>query len=169
MKKVIFICLMALVPSILDAQDIVSKLINEYKGTEGITTVEINKNLFNIFSTNDSNDDELNYLSNNINSIRIITNEDNKAVINFYDFIMKSIDPKIYKELVRVKEGKQDVKILAKDNDGKISELLIITNEDDESAVVSILGNIDIMKMKGLGNSIKIDGMEYLDEIEEKN
>ncbi len=160
---------MALVPSILDAQDIVSKLINEYKGTEGITTVEINKNLFNIFSTNDSNDDELNYLSNNINSIRIITNEDNKAVINFYDFIMKSIDPKIYKELVRVKEGKQDVKILAKDNDGKISELLIITNEDDESAVVSILGNIDIMKMKGLGNSIKIDGMEYLDEIEEKN
>ncbi len=166
MKKLLFICLIALFPAFLNAQDVVSELINKYKGNDGITTIEINKNLFNLISINKSKDDEDDFLANNINKIRIITSEENKD-INFYDYIMKSVDHSIYKELMLVKDGDEDVKILAKDKGGKISELLIVTNDADESAVISILGDINLKKIKGLGNSINIDGIEYLNEIDE--
>ena len=73
-----------------------------------------------------------------------------------------------YKELMVVKEKDQDVKFLINEKDGKIIELLLIAGGKDENALISIQGNIDLKNISKLSKSMKIEGLEHLNDIDEK-
>jgi len=69
---------------------------------------------------------------------------------------------------MNVKEKDQEVKFMAKKNDGKISELLLLINEPNEAGFISIVGNIDINTVSKLSKTIHMDGMDELEKLDKE-
>lgn len=166
MKKIIVILALAAFPFILNAQDFVDNLIDKYQGQKGFTTVVINSALFDIAAAIDD-DEDLQKMKGMIDNIRIIAMEDHFiSDVNFFDEIKSQIDTKAYVELMTVKEHDNDVVFYVKYDGKDIQELLLVAGGDDDNAVISIKGNINLKEMASLSNSVHISGFEYLDELE---
>ena len=71
-----------------------------------------------------------------------------------------------YEELMVVKKKGQDVKFYVLKNGQKISELLMIVGGVDDNALISIQGDIDLKTISKLSKTMKIEGMENLEEID---
>ena len=86
------------------------------------------------------------------------------ASINFYKELEKDLPASQYKELMAVKEKGQDVKFLIHEENGKITELILISS-GKENALICISGEIDLKTISKLSKSMQIQGMENLDQI----
>jgi len=169
MKKLVLISLLAIFPILLNAQDFVDNLIQKYQGKEGFTTVLINKSLFDIAIAIDDNQD-LKKMKDMIENIRIIAMEDDSIQnVNFYKEVISQLKVNTYVELMKIKESKQDVIFYAKYNNNIIEELLLIAGGNDENAIISIKGKINLKEMASLSKSVHIDGFEYMDKLKEKD
>ncbi|KPK79902.1 MAG: hypothetical protein AMS27_17555 [Bacteroides sp. SM23_62_1] len=161
MKKIISITLVLLVPVLLFAQNpAVDKLFNKYQGQEGFTTVMINKEIFKLISSTEKHEEELDKPLDKITGIKILAQEDEAVMegLNFYDELKKDLDFSAYVELVVVKEKDQDVWIIARENNGRMAELLVIVGGDD-NALIWIQGDFTFEELAQLGD---IDGLEHL-------
>jgi len=169
MKKLVLIFLLAIFPILLNAQDFIDNLIQKYQGKEGFTTVLINKSLFDIAIAIDD-DQDLKKMKDMIENIRIIAMEDDSIQnVNFYKEVISQLKVNTYVELMKIKESKQDVIFYAKYNNNIIEELLLIAGGNDENAIISIKGKINLKEMASLSKSVHIDGFEYMDKLKEKD
>ena len=89
--------------------------------------------------------------------------KDKKLYPYFKESIINKIPAKEYEELMIVKEEGNDVKILIREKAGKISELLIITDNLESASLIIIQGSISL---QNLGKLSKISGLEQLENIE---
>lgn len=170
MKYILTIILFLTLTNISRAQSAaVDKLFDRYSEKDGFTTVLITQYMFSMFKDVNTNDKDFDNLVKSLKSIRILAvdNENPPKGINFYTEIMKDLPVKEYKELMVIKEKGQDVKFLVKDNNGKISELLLIAG-GKENALISIQGNIDLKSIAQLSKSMKIEGMDQLGKMQHK-
>lgn len=146
----------------------VDKIFDKYSGKEGYTSVFISKYMFNLFSQVNPDDKDLNQIVNGLSSIKILATEDSMKNVNFYNEIMKDLPVKDYKELMVIKEKDQDLKFLIRDKEGVIVELLMIVGGTD-NAIICIQGdNINLKNISNLSKSMKIDGLENLEKMNEK-
>jgi len=168
MKRISIIIALLIFPFLTNAQDFVDQLIGKYQGKKGFTTVVVNKNLFDIVAAMDENDEDLQQMKGMIDNIRIIAMEDdlNPKNINFYQEIINQVDTKSYQELMTVKETDNDVVFYVKYMGNDIEELLLIAGGNDENAVISIKGKINLKEIASLSKSVHMKGFEHLDELE---
>jgi hypothetical protein len=168
MKKITLLAGALLVPFIIMGQNpAVDQLFNKYQGKEGFTTVFVNKDVFKMISDDDNVEHEMNKTLEKISGIKILAQEDKEITgeLNFYDELKKSLDFNKYKELVVVKEKDQDVWIIARENNDRIAELLVIVG-GDENVLVWIEGNFTFEDLSELS---EIDGLEQLELLGEKD
>jgi hypothetical protein len=170
MKKIILNLVLLISPFLLIAQNTpVDELFEKYSGKEGFTSVYITSYMFSMFADMETEDPELDELVKNLTGIKILaTDETYSGNANFYTEIINKLPLSKYKELMVIKEKDQDVKFLIHEKDGKIIELLLIAGGKNENALISIQGNIDLKNISKLSKSMQIEGLEHLEEIEEK-
>lgn len=165
MKKIITIVVLAAFPFLLNAQDFVDNMIAKYQGEKGFTTVVINSALFDIAAAMDD-DEDLQKMKGMIDNIRIIATEDHfSSDLNFFNEMKSQVDTKSYVELITVKEHNNDVIFYVKYAGNEIEELLLVAGGNDENAMISIKGKINLKQLASLSNSVHISGFEYLDEL----
>jgi ACT domain-containing protein len=170
MNTYLLILCLVIIPVIGIAQSPVDKLFDKYSGKEGFTTVYISQYMFDMFKDAKTDDKDFDELVKNLKSIRILAVENPKAVpsgTNFYKEIMKVLPIEQYKELMVIKEKDQDIKFLVKENQGKISELLMIAG-GKENVFICILGNIDMKSIAKLSKSLNIQGIKPLENFNDK-
>ena len=149
----------------------VDKLFEKYGGKDGFTTVLISSKMFSMFSDMEAGDDDINKMIKNIESIKILTTDDESLLdpgINFYKEIMNELSLDEYEELMVVKEKDQDIKFLVKEKEDIIVELLLVIGGKGNNALISIRGIIDLKSISKLSKSMNIEGLERLEEIDEK-
>ncbi|MDY6801145.1 MAG: DUF4252 domain-containing protein [Bacteroidota bacterium] len=170
MKKIILNLVLLFSPFFLIAQTSpVDELFEKYSGKEGFTSVYITSYMFSMFADMETDDPELDELVKNLTGIKILaTDETYSGNANFYTEIINKLPLSKYKELMVIKEKDQDVKFLINEKDGKIIELLLIAGGKNENALISIQGNIDLKNISKLSKSMQIEGLEHLEEIDEK-
>jgi hypothetical protein len=175
MKKVLFIIIISLgFFDIWGQSSAADKLFDKYSGKEGFTSVYISKYMFNMFmNLNDSTpqNKEMKDVVSRLNSIKILAVDDKSKIpagVNLYQEIMKAVDKNEYKELMVIKEKDQDVKFLVKENDGKVSELLLVVGGKGDNVLISIQGDIDMKNISKLAKAMDIQGMEKLEDIDKK-
>lgn len=162
------------VPIMLAAQSPADKLFDKYSEMEGFTSVYITQHMFGLFADIETEEDEDGFvdLVKNLNCIKIISVDDESpemnAEINFYDEIMKDFPETKYEELMVVKKKGQDIKFLIRKEGNNIKELLMIAGGMDDNALISIQGDIDLKTISKLSKTMKIEGMENLEEIEKE-
>ena len=171
MKRIQILIVVLLTGFITKAQSPADELFDKYSGKEGFTTVYISKYMFDLFSNIESTDPEAKEMKeviNKLTGIKIISSEKKDESVNFYKEMKKKIASGGYKELMVVKEENQDVQFLVKDNDGKISELLIVVSGDGDNVLISIQGDINMKSISKLSKAMNIEGMEQLENIDKK-
>ena len=168
MKRISIIIALLIFPFLINAQDFVDQLIGKYQGKRGFTTVVVNKSLLDLAAAMDENDEDLQKMKGMIDNIRIIAMDDhlNPENINSYQEIINQVDTKSYQELMTVKETDNDVVFYVKYMGNDIEELLLIAGGNDENAVISIKGKINLKEIASLSKSVHMKGFEHLDELE---
>ena len=101
-----------------------------------------------------------------INSIKILTQEGKKSV-SFGKELLDMLPRSEYKELMVVKEEDEEVLFLAKEEDGKITEFLLIVSGGGEDALIAILGEIDLESISSIASGLDMPGLDNLEELEE--
>lgn len=169
MKKIAILVLLAIIPGFIMAQDVIDNLIKKYQDKDGFTTILIHKDLFEMVASID-NDEDLAKMKGMIEDIRIIAMEsDSVKNVNFYKEIISQLNVSSYKELMKIKQTGEDVIFYAKYNNNLIEELLLIAGGNNENAVISIKGKINLKDLAAISKSVHIDGFEYMDKLDKEN
>ena len=165
MRKIAFLLPFLVLPILANAQKSpIDKLFDKYYGKEGFTTVLVNEEMFEVISNMESEKGELEGTLGKIKRIRVIAQDDegDKKVegLNFMEEL-KGVEFDEYKELVVVKEANQEVLVLAKEEDGKLAELLVLVG-GEENVLVSIEGKFTMEDLEALAD---LDGLDVLDDV----
>jgi len=164
MKNFFLLTSALLLPLIIMGQNAaVDQLFNKYQGKEGFTTVFVNKDVFKMISKSEEVENDMNQTLEKISGIKILAQEDSEITgdLNFYDELKKNMDFNKYKELVVVKEKDQDVWIIAREQNERIAELLVIVG-GEENVLVWIEGNFTFEDLSELS---ELEGLEQLEHL----
>ena len=160
MKRIIFLVLAVAIPALMAAQNsAVEKLFDKYSGKEGVTTVSISPELFQIVKAMDINEiDDADIPFEKISSVKVLTIEDEEQWegVNFYTEISKDLDVSKLQEVLTVNDGGEMVRIWMKVEKDEMSEFLLIVGGDD-NVLVYITGNFNMNDMEELAESVDGD------------
>jgi hypothetical protein len=160
MKRTVLLCVVLALPAFIMAQNsAVDKLFNKYKGKEGVTTVQISPELFQVINSMDVEElDQSEIPFDKVSSVKILTIEDKDAYpeVNFYDEISSQLNVESYAEVMTVDDGNETVRMWMKTGQGVISEFLLIVGGDD-NVLIYITGNFNMKDLEGLAESFDQD------------
>lgn len=147
----------------------IDDIFKKFDGKNGVTTVNISKDLMDLAAQMDSNDVKAKGLFSQISGVKILTFE--KALPEdkvAFENMVKSLSLGDYKELMVVREKDQNVKMLLKETNGKISEFLLLVTGGNEPVMISIGGNIDPKELGKLSGCMNMKGFEHLAKLNKK-
>jgi hypothetical protein len=156
-----FFLLMIAIPS--RAQNkYIDDIFNKFEGREGVTTLNLSKDMLNLITHQDSSNTKEKDMMAQISGIKIIgfekaSSEDKAAFAQ----MVKGVPVNDYKPLMIVKDKDANVQMLLKENGGHVSEFLLLVT-GDESALVSISGNIERKELEKLSGMVKTGGLQHL-------
>jgi hypothetical protein len=166
MKNLVFGFAAMVLSMYVSAQDPVNEVFNQFAGKEGFTTVNITGELFKMLVDMDKSCKHEKNLSTRINEIKILAQEEGFSTgANFHELIYSKLDRKDFKELLTVRESDENVNILAREENGIITEFLLIASGDD-NVLISIKGNIVLNELDDMAESIDMKGFEMLKMLE---
>ena len=147
----------------------VDKVFDKYSGKEGYTTVSISSFMFNMLNSLETDDpefDEFKKATAGIQSIKILTQDggDSEA---FGAELLEMLPRSEYKEMMVVKDQDEDVLFLAREENGKITEFLLIVSGGGEDALIAIQGDIDLESISSIASGLDMPGFENLEDIED--
>jgi len=145
-------------------QNTADEFFEKYAGKEGFTTVSINGNLLKMATCQDDKEN-LDPILTSIESIKILSADDETKCPDFYAEIMQDLPQKNYEELLTVKKSDQQVKILVNEKNGIIRELLLVAGGKDDNALIIIKGHIPLKKLSHLSKSLGMDELEVLEDV----
>jgi hypothetical protein len=147
----------------------VDKIFDKYSGKEGYTTVSISSFMFNMLNSLETDDpefEEFKKATAGIQSIKILTQDggDSEA---FGAELLEMLPRSEYKEMMVVKDQDEDVLFLAREENGKITEFLLIVSGGGEDALIAIQGDIDLESISSIAAGLDMPGFEKLEDIED--
>jgi hypothetical protein len=170
--------LILLAPLLLNAQSPIDKVFDKYATQEGFTSVNISKELFQMFlqmgkdQVNDSSMTEMKKMMEQLNGLKVLTYTFDSTkiakAVSIYNEFAGVFPPSTYKELMALNEGRQNIRFLTKqDESGKINEMVMLMKDKKEVAVLSLTGNIDLSTVSKLSKGMNIKGMDALQKVKE--
>jgi len=170
MKRIAIVGAMLLVGMLAFGQSsAVDKVFDKYSGKDGYTTVYISSFMFNLLNSLEVDDPEYNEFkkaTSGIKSIKILT-QDGDGSEAFGSELLEMLPRSEYQEMMKVKDGEEEVLFLAKESGGIISEFLLIVSGGSDDVLIAITGNIDLESLSSIASGLDIPGMENLDELNE--
>ncbi len=173
MFKKIFLLPMFLFAALLaNAQtDAIARFFSQYADDERFTTVYISPKMFQMVSKIETNDPDWNKIREviaDLGGLRVLTADSISNGMELYKDAMKRIPTNEYEELLSVRDGKENVRIMIKENANVISELLLLVGAPDEFVMLSFFGKIDLDKISRLAKTLDIEGAEHLEKVKGK-
>jgi hypothetical protein len=181
MKKIVVkfsLILFLTAPLLMDAQSPIDRIFEKYNGQEGFTSVNISKDMFQMFSSmgdaKDTSTMEMKKIMDQLTGLKVLTcNADTvkqaKATA-FYNETVAVLPGSVYKELMTVNDEGQNMRFLSKqDATGKIQEMVMLTKGKHEVVVLSITGSIDLATLSKLSKRMNIHGLDQLEKMKDKH
>ena len=154
MKKVTLILTAILFSAVVMAQpSSIEKVIKKYSGMEGVTTVNISPQLFQIIAdmeVKEIADAEIPFDKLTAVKVLAIENEEILANNDFYADVTDGLNTDDYVEVITVKDGDEDVRIWMKTEGKQIREFLLLVSEPGEGVLVYISGDFNLSDIDGL-------------------
>ncbi|MCP4121626.1 MAG: DUF4252 domain-containing protein [Bacteroidetes bacterium] len=161
MKLILSLVMAVMLSLSASAGDGFDKLYTKYSATEGITSINLSESIIKIASKFLGDEDqEAKEVLNDIESIKLLTSEGtaNAKLVSEAKGLLKSEG---YEDLIRVNEGDEYVRIMVKESNEIIKDIIVYVESQDEFVFINITGDIDPEKVgKALQTlDIEIDGL----------
>lgn len=167
MKKAALFLALILIPGFLLAQASgIDRIINKYKGQEGVTIVNISPELFQVISGMEIEEKATqDFPLDKLTGLKVLAIEDTDAVDpDFLDKVQQELDTGDFAEVMTVQDGDEDVRMWIKTQGQQIHEFLLVVASPDENVLVYITGDFNLNDIEGLAHSVgNMSGMEDLE------
>jgi len=162
----------------LFAQSPIDKVYEKYAGKDGFTTVNLSKEMFQMFSQMSSGTDtsamQMKQMMEGLSGLKVLTfngdstNKSKTAAI--YNEFAAAFPAASYKELMTVNDDGENIRFLTKqEKNGKVSEMVMLMKGRKECVVLSLTGIIDLSTISKLSKGMKIQGMENLQKMKDSH
>ena len=108
-------------------------------------------------------DEDVRAVIKDLRGLRVMTTDIDP--LSHYKALSSKLKFSEYEELMKIRDEGTNVRIMIKEANDKINELLLLIGGEDDFVLISFVGNIDINKIAQLSGTIDINGIEYLDNI----
>ena len=154
MKKILFtLALMIAAATSLSAQN-VDDLFKEFRDKPNVQFVNIPKALMSTIATK-TNSEATKERLKNIELVRVLQIENDKKLHDQFAKKVKELSKKDYEQMVNSNEEGQKAQILVKTDGEVLKEVLIISIEEDECALVQVCGELRPEDLEKLDDFIK--------------
>lgn len=143
-----------------------NKFYAKYADNEQFTQVTVTSKMFSLFTNieaGDPNEKEVIDAMSKLKGLKVLAADSSQDARKFYKEAAAGFAGSAYEELMSVKNGKDDMKFMIKEANGKISELLMLVGGDTKFFFLSLYGEIDLKQISKISKSMNIDGMQYLE------
>lgn len=170
MKKWIAAIWMALMITSVQAQDdAIVKFFSKYMEDDNFSRVYISPKMMQMAGgflksegdLNDTEEKDLGELMQKVRGIRILSGEkvDGKGL---YQEAMNTLNRNQYEDLMDVQDKEQSLKFMVREENGLVTELLMISGSETEFTLLSMLGSFTYQDLNILAEQTNLPGMnEY--------
>lgn len=167
MKKFIIATVFALLPTLFFAQQ---SVFDKFEDIDVITTVVVNKKMFQMMGNvqldkKDTEAQRFLALTKKLNNLRVFTTSDSKYAADMKATAEKYLKSAGLDELMRIKDGGQNVRILIKSGakESQVKELLMLiegtsTGKASETILLSLTGDFDLEDLSVLTDKMNLPG-----------
>ncbi len=165
-KYLLFLILVTSQVAITKGQDAIVKFYEKYMDNPDFTSIYISNKMFSLMAELplDEDDKHIKKQLQDLSGLRILTS-DRIDGWRMYKEASSKLVHNGYEELMVIKEGDDESKFLVLEKDGKIRELLLISGDDRDFFILSMVGIIDIKTIAKISKSMDIDGMEQFEKL----
>lgn len=171
MKKLILILTFVLIPQVFFGQQ---SVFDKFDGMDDVTSVLVTKKMFQMMGNvkMDANDKETQQfisLTKKLNNLKVFTTSNPKIKTDLKSVADKYIVTAGLDELMRVKDGTQNIKISVKSagSDSQVKELLMFiedSGKSNETVLMSLTGNFDLNELSVLTDKMNLPGGSVLNK-----
>ncbi len=150
-------------------QDAITKYFDKYVDDERFDVVYVSPKMFEMVSKIeiDEMDSDMQEVIRELKGLRILHTDQNAR--EFYKEARSRISLDEYEMLVSARDGDENIKIMVKDDGGDIvQELFMLIGGQDDFAMISFVGNIDLKKVGKLAKALEIDGIQHLQKLDKE-
>ena len=171
MKRLIMIiAAMQLLAFSVNAQDnVLAPLFDKYADDEDFTKVTITSKMFSLFTEFEPEDPETKELTaaiSKLKGLKILASDSIANARRYFKDATTQVRKGNLEELMSVRDGKDDMLFMIQESGGKISELVMLVGGENKFVAMSLYGEIDLKQISKISKGMKIDGMEYLEKID---
>lgn len=169
MKKFIIATVFALMPSLFFAQQ---SVFDKFEGLDDVTTVVVTKKMFEMMGKvkmdpKDKEAQKFVNLTGKLNNLKVFTTSNTKLSADLRATAEKYLKTAGLEELMRVKDGGQNIRILIKTGakDTQVKELLMFiedSGKNSETVLMSLTGNFDLDDLSVLTDKMNLPGGNVL-------
>ena len=153
MKKIFTLFALILLLATNSMAQTATDIFNEFKDKPNVQFVSLPKTLMSL-AANGVEDENKKELLKKMDSIVILSIEDDNQLVKQFEKKVKNLSKKGYEQMVNSNDDGEKAQILVKTKGDAITEMLVISIEDNECALVQICGNIrsqDVNDLKDFG------------------
>ncbi|MBW8687639.1 DUF4252 domain-containing protein [Chitinophaga rhizophila] len=146
----------------------IDRFFEKYENDQSFTLISVTPKMFSMFSKLDIHSMEgkqFMQIVKKIRGLRILARENAKGGNALFKEASAMLN-KEFEELMTVRDGKDDLRFLVKENaKGNIAELIMLVGSDAEFLAMSLIGDIDLNEISQLANSMNINGFDKLQHV----
>lgn len=146
----------------------IDRFFEKYENDQTFTLISVTPKMFSMFSKldiNSSDGKQFLQIVKKIKGLRLLAKENTKGGTSLFKEASSMLS-KDFEELMTVRDGKDDLRFLVKENaKGNIAELIMLVGSDTEFLAMSLIGDIDLAEISQLANGMNIEGFDKLKHI----
>lgn len=146
----------------------IDKYYEQYQDDDRFTRISISSRMFGLFSNFDREDEaeqEVVETISKLKGLKILVADSIPEAKSIYQAAVKQ-PSRDMEELMTVQNAGQELRFFITEADGIISELLMVSYDQQSVMLMSLVGDIDLAQISKLSNKMNIDGFEHLENID---
>jgi len=165
LRRIFVAIIIITAPALLLAQsNPLDSYIEKYAGQDGFYYLNLETNMSGISGDEDEESD-----FSQIIYLRMLLYEEGKSTkfdaSKIYQDFKAGISKDEYRGLMEVKSNGENVEMMVKKNGDKLSEVIIVMQEEGETTLIAASGNFDLKDLAKFGNMDKCKGLKVLGEL----
>jgi hypothetical protein len=170
MKRLLLALLLVIASTQLFAQQgsAIDRFFQKYESDQTFTLISVTPKMFGMFTKLDFNTSEgQSFLKviKKIRGLKILAKENTKDGFKLFGEATVQLT-KEYEELMTVRDGKDNLRFMVKENaQGNIAELVMLIGSDEEFLAMSLVGDIDLAEISQIAGGMNIEGFDKLKKL----
>ncbi|MCB0654311.1 MAG: DUF4252 domain-containing protein [Saprospiraceae bacterium] len=167
MKNILIIALafLFIVPAFGQTKSI-NKFYNKYKHQENVTDVKVRGWLIKLASSQ-VDDEQAENILKKVSQLRVLVVDGFEGVkSNDYNKLIKDVEKDSFEEILRIREGTDNIRAMVKSDGDKISNVLLFVDGEDQFVMLSLEGNLNFSDLNDL--HFDVEGGDAFEKIPEE-